>query len=193
MVGAPFHYLVLGTFESETNAERFVSGMGMLRESVQIRPAIEPSGLAVFRITAGAFEQSLTTRAMRDRLGLDSTDFPDAYAVLHDDSVPVNPEALRLQQKVMVRVADEEQTEGYYHLVVFTTPSNSEAKRVVESLDTLKSQAKIVEMRHAEVRTVYKVAIGRFKEPYHTFRLRAYYGLRDDQFADAYTEQFIKN
>jgi hypothetical protein len=77
--------------------------------------------------------------------------------------------------------------------VVFTTPSNSEAKRVVETLDTLKSQAKIVEMRHAEVRTVYKVALGRFKEPYHTFRLRAYYGFRDDQFIDAYTEQFIKN
>jgi cellulose synthase/poly-beta-1,6-N-acetylglucosamine synthase-like glycosyltransferase len=193
MVGAPFHYLVLGTFESETNAERFVRGMGMLRDSVRIRPAIEPSGLAVFRITAGAFGRSLTTRAMRDRLGLDSTDFPDAYAVLHDDSVPVNPEALRLQQKVKVRVADQEQSEGYYHLVVFTSPSNSEAKRVVESLDTLKSQAKIVEMRHAEVRTLYKVALGRFKEPYHTFRLRAYYGFRDDQFADAYTEQFLKN
>ncbi|MEN9839363.1 MAG: hypothetical protein RL177_842 [Bacteroidota bacterium] len=193
MANAPFHYLVLGTFESQTNAERFVSGMGKLRESVQIRPAIEPSGLAVFRITAGSFDQSLTTRAMRDRLGLDSTDFPDAYAVLHDETVPVNPEAMRLQQKVMVRVADAEQTEGYYHLVVFTTPSNSEAKRVVETLDTLKSQAKIVEMRHAEVRTVYKVALGRFKEPYHTFRLRAYYGFRDDQFIDAYTEQFIKN
>lgn len=192
-IDVPTHYLVLGTFESETNAERFVRGLGLMRDSVRIRPAIEPSGLAVFRITAGSFEQSLTTRAMRTRLGIDSAAFPDAYAAMHDDSVPVNPEALRLRQKVSVRAADEDQVEGYYHLVLLTTPSNTLAKRVVESLDTLKSQAKIVEMRHAEVRTVYKVALGRFKEPYHTFRLRAYYGFRDDQFADAYTEQFIMN
>ena len=80
--------------------------------------------------------------------------------------------------------------DGYYHLVVFTAASKAEAERIVESLDTLKSQAKIVELRYSELKTVYKVALGRFKEPYHTFRLRAWYGLRDDQFVDAYTERY---
>lgn len=184
------HYLVLGTFESETNAERFVSAMGPQRENVQIRAAVEPSGLSVFRITMGAFDQSLTTRAMRSRLGLDSTQYPDAYARMHDDRQVPNPEALRLSQKIRIQPADASVDEGYYHLVIFTTASQSEAERMVESLDSLKSEAKIVELRHQEVRTVYKVALGRFKEPYHTFRLRAWYGLRDDQFVDAYTERF---
>jgi hypothetical protein len=62
--------------------------------------------------------------------------------------------------------------------------------RVYESLDTLKTQARVVELRHSEVATVYKVALGRFLEPYHTFRLRMWFGLRDDQFVDAYTEKY---
>jgi hypothetical protein len=101
-----------------------------------------------------------------------------------------NPEALRLSQFVRVRTADPSVEEGYYHLVIAMTTSLTEAERMVESLDTLKSEARIVELRHQEVRTVYKVALGRFKQPYHTFRLRAWYGFREDQFADAYTERF---
>jgi hypothetical protein len=74
--------------------------------------------------------------------------------------------------------------------VLITTPSKSQALRVYESLDTLRSQARVVELRHPEVTTVYKVALGRFLEPYHTFRLRSWFGLRDDQFSDAYTEKY---
>lgn len=184
------YYLVLGTFESETNAERFVSGMGRLRDSVQIRAAVEPSGLLVFRITAGSFQRNLSTLTMRKRLGIDSTLYPGAYATMQDTRQQPNAEALRLSQTVRVRTADASLQEGYYHLVIFSTASKEEAERMVESLDTLKSQAKVVELRRSEKRTVYKVALGRFKEPYHTFRLRAWYGFRDDQFVDAYTERF---
>jgi cellulose synthase/poly-beta-1,6-N-acetylglucosamine synthase-like glycosyltransferase len=184
------YYLVLGTFESETNAERFVSGMRRLRDSVQVRAAVEPSGLPVYRITAGAFDRNLSTQAMRSRLRIDSTLFSDAYARMHDSRQQPNPEALRLSQFVRVRTADTSVEEGYYHLVIAMTTSLTEAERMVESLDTLKSEARIVELRHQEVRTVYKVALGRFKQPYHTFRLRAWYGLREDQFVDAYTERF---
>jgi hypothetical protein len=91
---------------------------------------------------------------------------------------------------VVVQTTDLQALGAYYHLVLITTPSKARAMQVYESLDTLKAQARVMELRHPEVRTVYKVALGRFLEPYHTFRLRSWFGLRDDQFVDAYTEKY---
>lgn len=184
------HYLVLGTFESELNAKRFVEAMGRFRDSAMVRAAVEPSGLPVFRITLGVFDEALTTRTMRSRLGLRADEFPDAYAAFHDASIAPNPEAMKLNPKVVIQSTDLQALGAYYHLVLITTPSKAQAMRVYDSLDTLRSQARVVELRHSEVATVYKVALGRFLEPYHTFRLRSWFGLRDDQFVDAYTEKY---
>lgn len=179
------YVLVLGTFESETNAVRFVSEMGRLRDSATVRPAVEPSGLPVFRVTLGSFSQNLSTQAMRARFGLDSTMYPDAYAMRHNGNVRVDETVVRTSQKAVVRLANPAQIDTLYHLVLVTTASRQAAEKMFESLDTLKQHANIVEFAPS----VYKVTLGAFPEPYHTFRLRAWFGLRDDQFVDAYTER----
>ncbi len=183
------YHLVLGTFLSESNANRFLESLpAALRDSAEVVKDALPSGYLVFRVRVGRSDTPLTTATMRRAYALRPGDYPDAYADRYDAPGGTKPPAADLVMKPTSHVQpDSILTQGYHHLVIGTFRTEAEARRFMNDLDTLKSIANVVPHVTASGKNVFLVGLGKYAKPYHTWRIRGWYGFGDDDFPDAYT------